>query len=255
MSQTLLGKFTLPAYNFTVDATQKTTTADDYYLEGYTGEGGQLVEHLQTLIRTVSGKGSATVTFSHSTGKITINFGATTSLDWDDTALGTLLGYTSASYSGESSYTAENQARYKWTPSQSCSDFPMELDGSNLLSPESTTVIVRSKSGYTYAVTGELLESGGFRWDFLLKAEVKTPTTGTIYGDFQQFWKDVIHAGKPIRFIPDNSSYADTGDYVECICPGSGSSIGSFEDFEKRNVENINGFHAVTLPLYKFIDE
>jgi hypothetical protein len=135
-----LGRISIGASSkdFTLGGTAFALTAGDYYLSGYTGEAtAQLVEHMEDVIQVTYG--ADTVAYSASTGKVTITCGASRALVWNDTALGQLLGFTSASYGAAASHTGENECQYLWRPDVAITATP--TDTLRILQPVSSTKV------------------------------------------------------------------------------------------------------------------
>ena len=247
--QELAGKFYCPAYTFTVNATVKTCTPADYWCRGYTGETTDFLSHIQTLIKTVYA--SATVTYSLSTGLVTIAFGTTGSITWTMTALRDILGFT-ANITSQTSVTATNPLRYVWRPTRPINLFPHENAATNLLVPESNSLVRRSINGTVWMLESNTLHSTDLRWMYLTKAEVLTPASGND-ASFQNFWTYVCSKGRPFRYFPDRSVNT-SADFVELILrPGNGERVGDFSAFRSRSIESYNGYWDINLPCWKWI--
>ncbi|MCP4549514.1 MAG: hypothetical protein GY835_23915 [bacterium] len=231
-------------------------TPNSYFMMGYTGEGGALVDHMTTLIADeIAG---STVTYSLVTGKVTLNFnGNTTAVVWTDTALRDLLGFT-GNLSGATSYVATNEARYCWRPSMPML-YPKHLtSAASFYAARSSTIVQRAPGGKTYSRAGSTVYDASVAYDLLPVAEVLTPTTGTVYADFEQWWLDVPAVGNRFRIVLDRTAYADTDDYVTCMFGDDDlEELGSFLDWagrsETESISEYNGLWGVQIPLMKYV--
>lgn len=250
--QQYFGKFTINSSNdsFNVATQSMTLTSADYFITGYTGESSpQLCEHLQNRIRTHANQGNANVTFSVSTGRITIDLNMTCNISWVDTDLGKLFGFNDAALLDATTYTAENQSRYVWRPSRAIVEYPGDLN--RWWTPRSTTQVSRSKDGSTFSVVGNKLYDGKYAYQCLPAADVITDAS-TVWESLEQFWEDVIHAGKPMRVYPDRTLNAPTS-YVNALFGAGEDGVGSFRDFEERHISTFQGLWDVSLDLWKHV--
>jgi len=247
--QRYLGQFSITdsTKDFVVDGTPLALTTGTYYMSG-SGDD-QLVEEIEDLIQTVAGQGTATVTQSATTGKVTISLDSAVDITWTDAGLGTLLGFT-GNLTGSDSYVSDNQARYCWFPSSGLSDYPGYLQ--DWWSPTSTTRLQRSPTGQTYSRQGNLLYDGAFEYQYLTEAEV-WQKGGTWWDSFESFFEDVLHPGSPIRCFPDRDQNGATDYQVAIWQPEEGQPIGSLRGFTSRNLSEYNGFWRVTLSLWKHV--
>lgn len=256
-NQQFLGKFsiTTDTQNFSVGATAVTLTTGRYYIVGYTSEStSQLCEHMQTQIRAIGAtQDASTVVYSGSTGLVTITLETAATLTFTDTALATLLGYTSTSYSSATSFVAERQPRYVWRPSRSAWDYPIDLYGSTFWAPRSTSLVGRSANGTTWGVVGDDIYDATLMYGALADTEVLTPRTGTTYVELQQFWLDVVHNTMPIRFYPDRTLNAAASVVEFMWGTDEGDQIGSFTDYIERHTSTFNGLWDVEIPMMKYI--
>lgn len=247
--QEFIGRVTLPSYDLTVNSVPKSTTAATYFMRGYDSEPtAQLMEHVEAIIQTEYG--SATVTYSTTTGKVTIAFGTTGSLSWDDTALRDLLGF-DADLTSVTGATAANPMQNIWRPSREVTRFPHYNDMSNLLVPESSTIINISENGTCYTLAGNLVYRVNLNFMYLDISDVITPTSG-VDRSFQNLWNNVFHEGQPVRYLPDRTAYTSS-DYQELMVVPDGDKLGSFNRFRQRRITEVNNFWDINLDCYKFI--
>lgn len=248
--QQYLGKFSISTANnqFSVGGIGLTLTSGDYYLAGYDGETtDQLCEHMQAVIRAGTAHATATVVYSGSTGVVTITLDSAEALVFTDAPLAAILGFSSATPGASDSFTSDQNPRYIWRPSRGPSDYRGNL--LNWWSARSTTRAVRSANGTTYSVVGNLLYDTEISYSLLALSEVRTPADGTVYGDFEQWFEDVIHNGMPIRCYPDRTVNTSS-DYFTALFGGDKSSlIDSFEKYCSKYARDYNGLWGVSMPL------
>ena len=262
----LLGRFDVDATNeqLTVDSGNTVNlTQSAYFMSGYSGEGGQLVETLQAAIR-ASGPTDvslSTVTLSLSTGFVTITLldggssPVTADITFDDTPLGALLGFT-GTQSGASAYTGTLQAQYCWFPTRPASDHPVLIG--NVYSPRSNSRTFRALDGTVFSVVQSKLYDGEWRWSHIPKAigpavaSVGAGESG-YNGTFEAFYLDVIHRGEQVRIVTDDSSYASTDDYrTVVIMDDEGGEIGPLvPDYMDRTISTLDTYWDVTIPVCK----
>ena len=251
-SNAYIGRAYMPSQALVIGAQAETTTAGHYYLAGYdlgvTDVG--LVEHLEDVILATTGDPypSATVVLSLTTGKVTIDFSTTGTLDWTDTALRDALGFT-GNLAAASSYTGANVARHLWLPSREPADYP--LDRALVWDDESNTRTIRSSDGTSFAVKGPG-EAGRaeIAYRYLTLAEtVRTADPGP--GTAEQLWRDTGAAGQPVRYLPDTGSYAATTDYVTGLWDMEDGEK-SFTTFATRAVPGSAALWDVRVPLVEY---
>ena len=249
----ILGRFYISNAldDFSVGGTALSLDTGYYYLAQYSGETTeQLCEHMQAVIRAGTAYSSATVTYSGSTGVVTINIGATATLDFDDTGLAAILGFSATSYSGASSYSSNQVPQHVWRPTISLSDHYGEKK--NLWAPRSTSRVVRSANGTTYSIVGNELFDVVLTWNILPKEDVITPADGTVYRDYEQFYRDVIHEGQPMRVYHDRTLNS-VDDFKTAIFGSDDQDIvGSISEYVARYTPDYNGHWSVTIPLMEF---
>lgn len=237
--------------DFTIGATNLSLDNGYYYLAGYTGETtDQLCEHMQAVIRAGTTYTTATVTYSGSTGQVTINLGATDTITFDDNGLAAILGFSSTSLSGASSYSSDQVPQHVWRPTIGLSDHYGEK--SNVWAPRSTTRVLRSANGTTYSVVGNELFDVTLVWDILPKEDVIQPSTGTIYRDFETWFRDVVHEGQPFRFYSDRTLNSQSDFKTGIFGSDDEDVIGSITGYTDRYTPDYNGHWSVTFPMMEF---
>lgn len=260
--QTFLGRFAVAsgAATFTTQAAAPepesgSVTAGNYYITGYTGEStSQLCEHLQTQINATNACSSVTVVYSCATGKVTVdnteNEPATIVLS---ATLANILGFgTTETTLANGVHTATYYPRYTWHPTRGPSDYPLDLTAANFWQPRSTTTIGASEDGTTWSLPGNLLYEAALEYQLLTDYEAKYNASYLHY-DFQSFWQDVIHAGQPVRVIPNRPAVAayTSAQYVPALL--GNAEIGSFREYSERYMANYNGLWNVYIPLVKYV--
>lgn len=233
-----------------------TLTAGWYYIAGYTGEAtNQFCEHVQAQIRALGGVwADATVSYSHSTGIVTIAAPSTTTLTitWTDAGLQTALGFT-GTQSGAKTYTGTQTPRWVWRPSMPITTYPGNATA--IWQPRSTSVVGRAPGGTTRGSVGPAkLYDAVLTWELLEEDEVLCPAGGTVGGDLESFWLDVVDETAPIRVVVDTASYAATTDYVTAVWGSDADeTVGGFEDYRGRELDSYQGLWNVRVPLMKSV--
>ncbi len=253
VKQQYLGRFYINASNnsFTCDGDALAVTAGYFYTAGYTSEStDQLCEAVQVLIRTVSGQSTATVTYSGTTGVVTIALDSAVTIVFTDSGLAAYLGFSATTQSGADTYTSDQIPRGIWRPTNSAVGHPNIIE--NFWIKRSSTRVMRSADGTTYSVIGNEFSDATIEYEALPEADVPTPSSGTIYRDFENWLSDIVHEGQPIRCYPDRTVNT-SADYVTAVFGSDDmETIGSFTDFMNRFTEDYNGMWNVTLPLMEY---
>ena len=262
--QEFLGRFYYAAASdgkdIVIDGTYDVNLNSGYrYITGYSGESSlQLCEHIETVIQAIGalGEGSMTVDYDFVDNRIEFGWAGSHSMVIC-ASLATILGM-ATSQSSAQSHAGTRQPRYVWIPDQGA-DYH-DVDYNQFWSEESQTLMARSASGVTYSVAGTMLYSNELTYSLLPRAKVITPTTGTAYADFQQFYTDVLHAGQPVRVIKDTTSISEyqSTNYVTAMVMERGgfgpSQLPSFNDFANRHIKNYQNLWDVKIPLVKHIE-
>lgn len=255
--QQFLGRFEVTSSNDSLSLVNGTGTFAITLTNGFRFIRGKTSESTNQLTEDLTAKSIAadaslvgtTWVYDSSTGKVTATFPTNTAITWTDTGLQTLLGFT-GTQSGASAYTGTKQARYTWRPTRSLSVHPGTLQ--TAWGTRSTTRVIRSKDGTISTVVGNKLYESPLQWKLLPEADVITPSTGTVYRDFENFWKDVSAEGEILRYQPDRSDYAATAVHSGVIAPsGDEEELGLLEDSMERAFTSYNGLWGVSLVLYK----
>jgi hypothetical protein len=207
---------------------------------------------LTTLVAAVVA--SSTVVYNATTGFIKITFGSGThKITFTDAALKTLLGFgaVDTTTSAAASFTATREPQYVWSPNRGIVDVP--VDPARIVQPISSTRVQVSRDGTLTTVRGNLRYAGDVEYRLLDGARVFTPATGSVNGDFESFFEDVIHAGELIRLYPDRTVNTST-DFVtvKVVAPG-GEEIGAFESFARRHIQSYQGLADVQIPVAKYV--
>ena len=231
-----------------------TLTAGKYFMAGYTSEtAAQLVEHITATMQADGNFSSDECTYAASTGKVTFQFDATTTVTFTDAALGVLLGFGSTQ-SGDNNYTGTTQARYVWRPQEQIAQYA--LLRSTVFEPVSSSVVSVSPDGTTYSTAGSTRYEAvdePLSWEALPEADGPTPTTDTVYLDFEQFFEDVIAAGEQIRYYWDRDNNA-SGDFATVMATsggGPGKPIGRLGQYLSRTSDAFDGLWDVSIPIVK----
>ena len=188
-------------------------TAASYYLKDPTA-ADSLVAHFQTVLQALGGAmAAATVAFSYLTGQVTLA-GGTFTLDWTDTDLRDLLGFSGASASVvPGGVTGAYQARWVWKPAAPASP------SRDQLSSEGT---YRGQTKHTRAFDGSarLTKLGALRdkaWAFSLLSRERVwidDTGNASYTNLslERFSVDVLQPGSKVRIYADDTVTAATTD-------------------------------------------
>lgn len=252
--QQLLGQFTIGASTDTIDLDDNdipttptiSLTQGNYYID-------ELCDHIEDQIQAEGGNfASVTCSYSATTGKVTMGEATSQDIDvtWTDTALRDLLGFTGNftvgdGGAGSASVTATNEARYCWRPDKGIAGHPVARDV--VWEPVSNSVVYVSRDGTTSSVEGNLVYFAELEWRWIAGERVYTPSTGSVNKDLQQFFEDVIHAGRTVRYYPDTSSAS----YETCIVGTGEGTIGALTDYAKQLYQNNLSWWGVQLPVLK----
>ena len=68
--------------------------------------------------------------------------------------------------------------------------------------------------------------------------------------DFQQFFRDVIHQGQPIRLFPNTSDLASDGYVTGHVMPDD-RMIGPIDNYVRRSFSNLQLYWDVEVPFVK----
>lgn len=256
--QQFLGRFYLgdDAKDLSIGATAIQLTTGYYYTAGYATEAtAQLCEHLQATIRAIGAtQDASTVLYSGTTGLVTITLETAATLTFTDSALATILGFTSSSYASNTTFTAERQPRYVWRPTRSAWDYPNNLSAPTFWNERPQSIVGRTDDGTTWSVGKTALYDGYVVYRCLTAAEVKTPTTGTVYADLRQFFHDVVsESPQPIRFYPDRTVNTST-DYLTFMWAApEDDKVNDWASYAKRHAREYLTLWDVEIPMMKAV--
>jgi hypothetical protein len=217
----LEAQITVPTggWDFTIDdsggggAASGTLPAGDYYLP-------ELLVAFATALNTAATTDTLTATLSNSetgTGKVSITSDGNGTLEWVDTDLRDLLGYTgNLTLVADTANTATNQARSLWLP-----DCPYDADnevGAWLGWRRTDAASVMSASGAVFSRVGQSHRRAKLSWSVISRPKAVEANETTTNESFEKFLYDGVwgfaswgQPSGPIRFFPD----ADAGAYVE----------------------------------------
>jgi len=217
------------------------------FLWGYTSEAAtQIVEELDAAVKAVDANYSCV--YSQTTGKVTFDFNSvTTSITFTDNDLGLILGFSTGSVAGGSTYTSDQSCRYIWQPSRDYSEVAGGATVANFWVPGYTATPMRASGGTVHAVPGSTLYSGWMSFKLLAESDIHTGVA-----DLQQFFDDVVSLVQPVRVFPNKSNITST-DYVTAIIGAVDQQIGSFEEFRSRYLSSYGGLWDVDLPMIKYV--
>lgn len=246
--QQFLGQFTIDtnSKDFAVGATSVALTANTYFIDGYIGETiPNLCNHVETKIRAVSGQGNTNCWYNATSGKVTIKLNVASNIVFTDSALAAILGFSSATQASASTHTGDRKPRYTWRPSEPITSYPTTLP--NLWEPQTTSVYIRSKDGACHSVAGTTIYSATISYAVLPSADVVKGSPCN-YQSFEEFYCDVIAAGKPMRVYPD-ITYNNANSFHLAVF--GVDKPGPFTDYCKRTRETYQGYWDVQFPLWK----
>lgn len=192
----------------TFGGTAVQVTTGSYFVRGYTAEGGQLVDAVQTAM-TAAGLASASATISDD-GFVTLSASGAFTVTWTNTTLRDILGFT-GNLTSATSHTATEQAKYTWHPNTG----PATMTGH----PD-TAGEIESDAAHTVAPSGIVLATKyyertkrefDFRW---LEDEYVWPVGSVTNRDYYAFWSSILSMGTRFRYFPDRTANASTDYYT-----------------------------------------
>lgn len=251
--QEYLGRFVIgnTLKDLTVNGEAISLTTGNYYTYGYDGESdNQLCEELQEKIQTIDGYENSTVIYSN--GVITITLDGPADIVFTDNNLAAYLGFSTTSLTDSATYSSDQNPRCVWRPSRGPSFTP--VNSTRFWCPRSTSNVLRSANGVTYSIQGNILNDAVIEYQLLEGDEVITPATNVnIYKSFEQFFKDVVHYGQPIRVLPDRDTYTVSSYKTAIFGTDEMEKVSSLGDYIGRYIENYNGLFSISLPLLEFV--
>jgi hypothetical protein len=180
----LRGQFSVGASNnsMNVGVNVLTLTSAIRYTVGASDETNALIDDVQTKIRTIAGQDSTNVTYSATTGRVTIALTTFATINME-TNLAAALGFSATDYASDGRFAGERCPMHIWRPTRGLSDHP--VDANVFWSPRSSTIAGRSIDGTTYSRKGSTVYDAVIAFDKLPEADVVTPSNGTIHRDLQ----------------------------------------------------------------------
>jgi hypothetical protein len=245
----LEAQITIPTgdWQYTVDegggGTQFTLTAGKtYYLSSAGNDSVDLLAKMKAQIEG-SMAGTYTITYSTTTGKVTIAIDAGTySLTWDDTGLRDVLGF-DANIVTQSTSTGADHAQSLWLPNA-----PHEqiFGGSDEGVDVMDAAMSRAPDGTVVTTAYNTFKRNSLRWPAVLDDKTRTVEESTTNESFQTWYLDSVYAdepwatsGGPVRWYPDKDTDAT---YVTYKVP-----IAS-ELLQQRLQQNWSGYYSVEIP-------
>lgn len=247
----LRGQFTVGSANngMNVAATALTLTSGTKYTVAAGDESNGLIDDVQTKIRTVEGHGNANVTYSTTTGRITIALNVAATLNMES-SLAAALGFASTDYEASATHVGGMCPMHIWRPTRGLSDHPVDVN--TFWQPRSSTVAGRAPDGTTYSRAGTKVYDAVIAFDKLPEADVVTPGSGTIRRDLQAWYEAVPCEGMPIRVYPDRTATANSDHWREGIWyEDDAEELGAFEDYASRHLQRWMSLWDVRIPLMK----
>lgn len=210
----LEARITVPTggYDATVGGVTKTVPAGTYYMSSPGSGARDFLDEVALQF----GASSVVGSFSENgTGLVTISFSGATAIDWIDTELRDLLGFT-GNLAAAAAHVSTQSARNIWLPDVEWN----ALNGSSGYwrgYRESDERSASNPAGYVWVVMGqERVCLDDLAWHGLKQAKVWQANETTVNQSLERFWRDGVWgtaawgtAGGPIRFYPVAS--LDTG--------------------------------------------
>jgi hypothetical protein len=232
--------------DFSVGASILSLTTGSYYLAGETSATTDLLPHLQAVIRASGASQDSTNVSYLSNGSVSINLETAATVTFNDSGLASILGFSSASQASALIHVSDRTSRYCWRPTRRPTSVAFDLN--TLWETESTPVCSWGTDGTSYSVQGKKRYRTEIEFGLLPESVCITPSTGTRYQDFQQFYEDVVHVGKPLRYYPDR----DVNFYHVCMIGNPTEEVvPTARDIIERHVTSYNGLWNLRIPMYK----
>ena len=250
--QQYLGQFLVPSNTLLTIGGEPavTVTTGYYYIAGYTGETtNQFCEALEAAIQAGTSHTTATVVFDASTCTVTITLDSSATLSFSNATLRDALGF-SGDQTSATTHTSDLTCRYCWSPSRGLSGYPLNLN--NFWQPSSMTAHGRSRDGSTWNVEGNELYEADCRYSFISNAEAIKPSSDNDWQNFQSFFEDVVHPGRPIRIYPDKTLNTSSSFLTGVIQSGE-EMIGKLTNYVQRSVASYDGLWDIRVPLFKYL--
>jgi hypothetical protein len=248
----LRGQFTVGTSqdSFGMNSQTAALTAGTYYLECADDESNGLIDDLQTQMRKFTDQASANVSYSKTTGFVTLAMTGGANIEFDDSELADILGFASTTQAAAATHTGTQVPKHIWRPTRGLSGHP--VDANTFWAPRSSTIVGRSVDGTTYSREGTKTYDADIEFKLLPVADVCTPGSGTIYRDLQQFFEDVASKGSLIRVYHDRGTSTDSDSWSEGLWGSEDDEeLGAFLDYADRHFKRWQALWGASIPLMK----
>lgn len=184
-----------------------------YYLDDPTA-GSSLISAVQTALRAIDATINATtVTLSRTTGLVTIASATSFTLQWDDTELRDILGFTGSTASVTSGgVTGTEQAEYLWLPES----YPQ--DGEDASTGEGHPVhgglVTRGIGGAVTSTAVTVLTDKRIEFAAVPGRKVWTIREQTVNEAYETVWRLALSQGSRFRWYPDRDAFTTSSYYT-----------------------------------------
>lgn len=249
--QELMGRFALTNANLdlVVGTTSVTLTNGLYYVDGYVGESAsQLCNHLQTKIRAVPDQASTNVVYGGvGAGLINICLTTNANITFTSTGLATILGFPSTS-TNVAVHQGTRKPRYIWRPTDPAMEYAATIENPWL--PIPTTRYRRAADCSMHSTPGTTAYETFFAYQALPLADVLKATPQD-YRSLQEFFEDVVCAGKRLRLYTDRTQRNADGCFE---CYWGEEEPAAFIEQVERLYRNYQGYwKTLKLPFWKWV--
>lgn len=245
--QEYMGRFALTNADaqLVVGANTVTLTNGYYYIDGYTGEANaQFCNHLQTKIRLgADGQTSTNVSYN---GQLVIALTTNANITFVTGALANICGFNSTTTSNLALHVGQRAPRYVWRPTVPAQEYTGTLDDPWL--PVTPTKYRRAADGSVRSAPGTTAYECEFTYQALPLLDVIKAVPAT-FRSLQEFFEDVICAGKRLRIYPDRTKRT-SADCHEAVW--GGEEPGRFAGTIGRLFRAYQGYWKVKLPFWKW---
>ena len=211
-------RITVPSATWTMDLTDSggndpavAIAAAEYYHSSAGSAANDLPATIEAALNTAIGPtGTYTVTVSAGdggTGKYTISCTDSFTLNWNDTELRDLLGFTGNLTPSATSFTGSDQAMGLWLP-DSPVQTPYHLSSSGMV--HSASLVTLSEDGTYYAFHGSKHVKNQYEYLAITQEKMIEAAETTTNASYEKFWKDCIRGeqswsagGREVRFYKD----------------------------------------------------
>lgn len=258
--QQYVGRFTLPstatqfniknANGVNINCVINTGTL---FITGATEAVG-LDARIQAAIRAqATGHSTANVTYSGSTGRVTIGLNHNSNIYFGHAPLANILGFDQEVNAADTNaHVGTRQPRYIWRPTRGVAEAPLDIN--TWWGPRSTSKLTRSVDGSVVTVQGNLVYDGRYSYRNLPQADITSKAGDTDWHrPLERFWEDVVHAGKEIRVYPERTGTAyETGFWAsETDMGDEAADIGAFRDQVGRRIDSFDGLWDLEFAMLK----